>query len=137
MCCVSQYGAAIELNELATAPPKMDDVSATVVEVKLGLGGENKPTFVNAASEAEGVQACYHQDSNDDLRTPLKQFLDNPSKATDPKVRRQAVRYLLVDQWLYRRTEDEVLLYRASRVDNGYDRSQRRAMWVSRVDMVD
>lgn len=56
------------------------------------------------------IQPCCHQEVVDDWRSPLIRFLDNPNKEVEAKVRRQAVRYLLVDQQLFRRTEDEVLL---------------------------
>lgn len=46
----------IQLNELAEAPIKLDDTrkidKPNVIEVNLGLGCDNKPTYVNLALEA-------------------------------------------------------------------------------------
>lgn len=46
----------------------------------------------------------------EDWREPIKRFLINPTPEADARVRRQAVRYILIDQQLYRRTEDEIFL---------------------------
>ena len=45
-----------------------------------------------------------------DWRTPLVHYFQNPSHATDRKVRRQALKFTLLDNELYRRTIDGVLL---------------------------
>lgn len=46
----------IQLNELAEAPSKLDDVRSdtkpNVIEVNIGLGSDHKPTYVNLALEA-------------------------------------------------------------------------------------
>jgi hypothetical protein len=46
----------------------------------------------------------------DGWRIPLVCYLDNPSHITDRKVRRQALKYVILDITLYRRTIDELLL---------------------------
>lgn len=46
----------------------------------------------------------------EDWREPIKQFLANPTSEIEVRTRRQAVRYILLDQQLYRRTEDKVFL---------------------------
>jgi hypothetical protein len=43
-------------------------------------------------------------------RTPLVYYLGNPSRIADRKVRRQASKYIMLDNTLYRRTIDGVLL---------------------------
>lgn len=56
------------------------------------------------------VKPCCQAQVIDDWGSPLIRFLDDPNKEVEAKIRRQAVKYLLVDRQLYRRTEDEVLL---------------------------
>jgi hypothetical protein len=46
----------------------------------------------------------------DDWRTPLVHYLENPGHITDRKVRRQALKYVMLDNTLYRRTIDGLLL---------------------------
>jgi hypothetical protein len=46
----------------------------------------------------------------DDWRTPLVCYLMNPSHIADTKVRRQALKYVVLDNTLYRRTIDGLLL---------------------------
>jgi hypothetical protein len=45
-----------------------------------------------------------------DWRTPLILYLDNPSHVIDTKVWRQALKYILLDYDLHRRTIDDLLL---------------------------
>jgi hypothetical protein len=46
----------------------------------------------------------------DDWRTPLVLYLENPGHIADRKVRRQALKYVMLDNTLYRRTVDVLLL---------------------------
>jgi hypothetical protein len=46
----------------------------------------------------------------DDWRTPVVYYLENPSHIADRKVRRQALKYVMLDNTLYRRTIDGLLL---------------------------
>jgi hypothetical protein len=46
----------------------------------------------------------------DDWSTPLVHYLENPGHITDRKVRRQALKYVMLDNTLYRRTIDGLLL---------------------------
>jgi hypothetical protein len=46
----------------------------------------------------------------DDWRTPLVYYLENPGHIADRKVRRQALKYVMLDNILYRRTIDGLLL---------------------------
>jgi hypothetical protein len=46
----------------------------------------------------------------DDWRTPLVHYLENPCHIADRKVRRQALKYVMLDNTLYRRTVDVLLL---------------------------
>jgi hypothetical protein len=46
----------------------------------------------------------------DDWRTPLVCYLENPSHIADRKVRRQILKYVMLDNTLYRRTIDSLLL---------------------------
>jgi hypothetical protein len=48
--------------------------------------------------------------SPDDWRIPLVHYLENPSHIADRKVRRQALKYVMLDNTLYRRTMDGLLL---------------------------
>jgi hypothetical protein len=45
-----------------------------------------------------------------DWRTPLVRYLENPGHIADRKDRRQALKYVMLDNSLYRRTIDELLL---------------------------
>jgi hypothetical protein len=42
----------------------------------------------------------------DDWRTPLVHYLENPGHIADRKVQRQALKYVMLDNTLYRRTID-------------------------------
>jgi hypothetical protein len=46
----------------------------------------------------------------DDWRTPLLRYLDNPGHIVDRKVRRQALKYIMLDNDLYRQTIYGLLL---------------------------
>jgi transposase InsO family protein len=46
----------------------------------------------------------------DDCRTPLVRYLENPGHIVDRKVRRQALKYIMLDNALYRRIIDGLLL---------------------------
>jgi hypothetical protein len=46
----------------------------------------------------------------DDWRTPLVHYLENSDHITDRKVQRQALKYVMLDNTLYRRTIDGLLL---------------------------
>jgi hypothetical protein len=45
-----------------------------------------------------------------DRRTPLVRYLDNPGHIADTKVRQRALKYIVVDNTLYCRTIDGLLL---------------------------
>jgi hypothetical protein len=49
-------------------------------------------------------------DDPDDWRTPLIRYLDNPGHIADRKVWHQALKYVMLDNTLYRRTIDDLLL---------------------------
>jgi hypothetical protein len=46
----------------------------------------------------------------DDWRTPLVHYFENPGHIADRNVRRQALKYVILDNTLYRRTIDGLLL---------------------------
>jgi hypothetical protein len=46
----------------------------------------------------------------DDWRTPLVHYLENPGHIADRKVRHQALKYVMLDNTLYRQTIDGLLL---------------------------
>jgi hypothetical protein len=46
----------------------------------------------------------------DDWRTPLVRYLDNPGHIADRKVQWKALKYVMLDNTLYRRTIDGLLL---------------------------
>jgi hypothetical protein len=47
---------------------------------------------------------------HDDWRTSLVCYLENPSRIANRRVRRQALKYVMLDNTLYHRTIDELLL---------------------------
>ena len=49
-------------------------------------------------------------DDINDWRTPIFGYLQNPSQPTDRKVRRQALKYVVLDETLYRRMVEGLLL---------------------------
>jgi hypothetical protein len=49
-------------------------------------------------------------DNPDDWRTPLVRYLENPGHIVDRKVQRQALKNVVLDNTLYRRTIDGLLL---------------------------
>jgi hypothetical protein len=63
-----------------------------------------------------GISRISHESSEttmtdpDDWRTPLVCYLENPDHTTDRKVWRQALKYVMLDNTLYRRTIDGLLL---------------------------
>lgn len=73
-----------------------DDQSFTVLELQEPAYARLEEAFTITAAQAE------------DWREPIKQFLTNPTPEVDTRIKWQAVRYILIDQQLYRRTEDEV-----------------------------
>jgi hypothetical protein len=46
----------------------------------------------------------------DDWRTPMVSYLENPGRIADRKVRRQVLKYVMLDNILYRRTIGGLLL---------------------------
>jgi hypothetical protein len=46
----------------------------------------------------------------DDWRTPLVRYLENPDHIADRKIRRQALKYVMLNNTLYHRTIDSLLL---------------------------
>jgi hypothetical protein len=49
-------------------------------------------------------------DNLDDWRTPMLHYLENPKHIADRKVRQQALKYVILDNTLYRRIIDVLLL---------------------------
>ena len=49
-------------------------------------------------------------DDIDDWRAPIFGYLQNPSQPTDRKIRRQALKYVVLDETLYQRTIEGLLL---------------------------
>lgn len=90
---------ANSLAQMASEYKKVpDDQNFIVLELR-------EPAYVRLA-EALTIMAI----EAEDWREPIKQFLTNPTPKADARLRRQAVRYILIDQQLYRRTEDEMFL---------------------------
>jgi hypothetical protein len=46
----------------------------------------------------------------DDWRTPLIRYLENPGHIANRKVQRQALKYVMLDNTLFHRTTDDLLL---------------------------
>jgi hypothetical protein len=67
------------------------------------IGGSRISRTSDEASEMMTVDP-------DDWRTPLVCYLENPSHITDRKVRRQASKYVILDNTLYCRTINKLLL---------------------------
>jgi hypothetical protein len=79
-----------------------------------GLTGsrQNAGGHVSSNFEAELIvnsDVCV-QDTEEDSRIPLIQYLKDPTFKVDRKIRRQAFKYTLLDGDLYRRNIDGVLL---------------------------
>jgi hypothetical protein len=66
-------------------------------------GGSKISRTLNKTSETTMV-------NHDDSRTPLVCYLENPGHIADRKVRRQALKYVMLESTLYRRTIDGLLL---------------------------
>ena len=45
-----------------------------------------------------------------DWRSPIIYYLKDPSRAAERKIRRMAFKYILIDDELYRRTTEDLLL---------------------------
>jgi hypothetical protein len=54
-----------------------------------------------------------------DWRTPLVHYLENPGHIADRKVRQQALKYVMLDNTLYHRTIDGLLLKSWVRINLG------------------
>jgi hypothetical protein len=65
--------------------------------------GSEIPRTLDKASETAMVDP-------DDWRAPLVCYLENPGHIADIKVRRQDLKYVMLDNTLYRRTIDDLLL---------------------------
>jgi hypothetical protein len=48
--------------------------------------------------------------NHDDWRIPLVHYLENPDHIADRKVRRQVLKYVMLDNTFYRQTIDRLLL---------------------------
>ena len=72
---------------------------------------KNVPVYM---AEQQGSSSDVLETSNmaelNDWRKPLLNYLENPSKSVDRKIRRQALKYTLLDGELYRRTVEGLLL---------------------------
>lgn len=72
---------------------------------------KNVPVYM---AEQQGSSSDVLETSNmaefNDWRKPLLSYLENPSKSVDRKIRRQALKYTLLDGELYRRTVEGLLL---------------------------
>jgi hypothetical protein len=87
--------------------------SATICSVGLS------PTKLDSSvSETGGSKISRTSDKSsetmtvdpDDWRTPLVRYLENPGHIADRKVQRQALKFVMLDNTLYRRTIDGLLL---------------------------
>jgi hypothetical protein len=87
--------------------------SATVCSVGLSpakldspvskIGGSKNPRITDESSKMMMVDL-------DDWRTALVHYLENPGHIADRKVRWQALKYVMLDNTLYHRTIDGLLL---------------------------
>jgi hypothetical protein len=87
--------------------------SAKIFSTKSSSAKPNGPV-----SEIEGSKNSRNLDESgemmtvdpNDWRTPLVHYLENPNHIADRKVRCQALKYVMLDNTLYRRTIDSLLL---------------------------
>jgi hypothetical protein len=71
-----------------------------------------------------------------DWRTPLILYLDNPGHVIDTKVCRQALKYILLDYDLHRRTIDDLLLRRLGSDQSNIDMGEfmmKYALYINRL----
>jgi ribonuclease HI len=87
--------------------------SAIVCSAKPSLA---KPDVLVSETEGSRISRILNESSEtttadpDAWRTPLVCYLENPGHIADRKVQRQALKYVMLDNTLYRRTIDELLL---------------------------
>jgi hypothetical protein len=87
--------------------------SATICSV-----GPSPTKLDSSVSETGGSKISRTSDKSsetmtvdpDDWRTPLVRYLENPGHIADRKVQRQALKFVMLDNTLYRRTIDGLLL---------------------------
>ena len=79
-----------------------------------GLTGDTGLTDVTDRSDRSPGKSSFlvfrDKDEVEDWRKPLVDYLQNPSSSVDRKVRRWALKFVLDDGELYRRTTDDLLL---------------------------
>jgi hypothetical protein len=87
--------------------------SATIYSVEPSSAKPDGPIYETGASKisriAEESSNTMTADPND-RRTPLVHYLENPGRIADRKVRRQALKYVMLDNTLYCRTIDGLFL---------------------------
>jgi hypothetical protein len=87
--------------------------SATICSAELGstnLDGLVSETRGSRISKTSYEMSEMTMTDPDDWRTPLVRYLENPSHIADRKVRWQTLKYAMLDNTLYRRTIDGLLL---------------------------
>jgi hypothetical protein len=79
--------------------------SATVCSTKLSSAKSDVPVSETGGSGISRISDKASKTTtadHDDWRTPLVRYLENPSHIVDRKVRRQALKYVMLDNTLYR-----------------------------------
>jgi hypothetical protein len=87
--------------------------NATVYSAKPSFAEPDIPVFETGASRISGIsdEASKMMTANhDDWRTPLVRYLENPGHISNRKAQRQALKYIELDDTLYRQTIDGLLL---------------------------
>jgi hypothetical protein len=87
--------------------------NATVYSAEPSFAEPNIPVFETGASKISGIsdKASKMTTANhDDWRTPLVRYLENPGHISYRKAQRQALKYIELDDTLYRQTIDGLLL---------------------------
>jgi hypothetical protein len=84
----------------------------------IGSDESNSTKLDGSVSETGGSRISRISDESsemtttdpDDWRTPLVRYLENPGHIAERKVRRQALKYVMFDNTIYRRIIDDLLL---------------------------
>jgi hypothetical protein len=84
----------------------MPDVQTGLTNISIGPADPNSSVLENSASN------CPEQDKTDaiDWRRPIIDYLQDPSLKVDRKIRRLTFKFSSVDEELYHRTADDLLL---------------------------
>jgi hypothetical protein len=84
--------------------------SVEICSVEPSSAKSDDPVLETRGSEISKSLDNLGETTTDDWRTPLVRYLENPGHIVDKKVRRQALKYIVLDNDLYRQTINDLLL---------------------------